>query len=61
MVDIMADSRLEHTVLNRKVLDILSDGMDEIITDDTLELIRKTTAKIAGATDRATEWASKML
>ncbi|MFX1368963.1 MAG: hypothetical protein ACFFAY_10220 [Promethearchaeota archaeon] len=49
------------TVLNRKVLDILSDGMDEVITEDTLELIRKATAKIAGATERATEWASKML
>ncbi len=49
------------TVLNRKVLDILSDGMDEVITEDTLELIRKATARIAGATERATEWASKML
>jgi hypothetical protein len=49
------------TVLNRKVLEILSDGMDEVITEDTLELIRKATAKIAGATERATEWASKML
>ena len=49
------------TILNRKVLEILSEGMDEVITEDTLELIRKTTAKIAGATERATEWASKML
>lgn len=47
--------------LNRKVLDLLKDGMDEMITEDTLELIRKATAKIAGASDRATDWASKML
>jgi hypothetical protein len=47
--------------LNKKVMDLLKDGMDEVITEDTVELIRKATAKIAGASDRATEWASKML
>ncbi|MFX0106684.1 MAG: hypothetical protein ACFE7R_00190 [Candidatus Hodarchaeota archaeon] len=47
--------------LNRKARDILANGMDEVITEDTVELIREAVALPKGAGDRAGEWASKML
>ncbi|MFX0054237.1 MAG: hypothetical protein ACFFAX_11915 [Promethearchaeota archaeon] len=47
--------------LNRKVKAILDNGMDGIITEDTIELIREVAHKAAGAGERAGDWASKML
>jgi hypothetical protein len=47
--------------LNKKVKAILDNGMDDIITDDTIELIREVATKAASAGERAGDWASKML
>ncbi|MFX1261272.1 MAG: hypothetical protein ACFFAZ_04230 [Promethearchaeota archaeon] len=47
--------------LNRKVKAILDNGMDGIITEDTIEMIREVARRAAGAGERAGEWASKML
>lgn len=47
--------------LNRKALEVIQDGMDGIITEDTCDLIREAVLPEKGAGGRADEWASKML
>ena len=49
------------TSLNKKISELCKGTLGEIITDETIELIRKTANGGSGATKRANEWASKML
>ena len=46
---------------NSVLRDVLADLDIDFITDDTVELLKKTADKADGKVDTATDWASKML
>ena len=47
--------------LNSKISELCRGTLGEIITDETIDLIRKVATEVSGAAKRANEWASKML
>ena len=46
---------------NARILEVLKDIVTTIITDDTIELIKKAAQDPSSTGSRATDWASKML
>lgn len=47
--------------LNEKLSKLVEGTLGEIITDETIELIKASATEVSGGVKRATEWASKML
>ena len=47
--------------LNTKLSKLVEGTLGEIITDETIELIKTAATEVSGGAERATEWASKML
>jgi hypothetical protein len=46
---------------NARILEVLQDIVTAIITDDTVELIKKAAEDPSSGSSRATDWASKMM
>jgi len=47
--------------LNTELSKLVEGTLGDIITDETIELIKETATKVSSSAGRATEWASKML
>ena len=47
--------------LNTELSKLVVGTLGDIITDETIELIKETATKVSSSAGRATEWASKML
>ncbi|MGY5859961.1 MAG: hypothetical protein RTU63_11380 [Candidatus Thorarchaeota archaeon] len=47
--------------LNTKLSKLVEGTLGEIITDETIDLIKSAATEVSSGTKRATEWASKML
>jgi len=47
--------------LNSQLSQLIEGTLGEIITDETVELIREKATEVSSSAERATEWASKML
>jgi len=47
--------------LNTKLSKLVEGTLGEIITDETIDLIKKAATEVSSGAKRATEWASKML
>jgi hypothetical protein len=47
--------------LNTKLSKLVEGTLGEIITDETIDLIKEAATEVSGGSMRATEWASKML
>ena len=47
--------------LNSKLSQLVEGTLGEIVTDETIELIREKATEVSSSAERATEWASKML
>jgi hypothetical protein len=47
--------------LNTKLSKLVEGTLGEIITDETIDLIKEAATEVSSGTKRATEWASKML
>jgi hypothetical protein len=47
--------------LNSQLSQLVEGTLGEIVTDETIDLIREKATEVSSAAERATEWASKML
>lgn len=47
--------------LNSRLSQLIEGTLGEIVTDETIELIREKATEVSSSAERATEWASKML
>lgn len=47
--------------LNTELSKLVEGTLGDIITDETIEMIKETATKVSSSAGRATEWASKML
>ncbi|MFW9844717.1 MAG: hypothetical protein ACFFEV_09080 [Candidatus Thorarchaeota archaeon] len=47
--------------LNSQLSRLVEGTLGEIVTDETVELIREKATQVSSSVERATEWASKML
>lgn len=47
--------------LNTELSRLVEGALGEIVTDETIELIREKATEVSSSAERATEWASKML
>ncbi len=47
--------------LNTELSKLVEGALGEIVTDETIELIREKATEVSSSAERATEWASKML
>jgi hypothetical protein len=47
--------------LNSELSKLVEGALGEIVTDETIELIRDKATEVSSSAERATEWASKML
>ena len=47
--------------LNAELSKLVEGTLGEIVTEETIQLIKETATNVSSRTDRATDWASKML
>ena len=47
--------------LNSRLSQLVEGTLGEIVTDETIDLIREKATEVSSSAERATEWASKML
>lgn len=47
--------------MNNELSKLVEGTLGDIVTDETIELIKETATKVSSSAGRATEWASKML